>query len=181
MKRGLVVRIIFILTVASLCTFGATKAFAQRETEKKTNAFLPKKYTDVDIKEPNGNEYIINSEGELTKEKSAKFENPNNNTKDEYIRARVIGIIRNKDGSNAGVAPELNIEFTDEESWEEIGNYYYYKKIVKPGETTSNLFNDMKVGKDTLSKLEEGQYIEVDVIADSIESTKIYEAWGVKF
>lgn len=181
MKRGLVVRIIFIITVAALCTFGATKAFIQKETEKKTNAFSPKKYTDVDIKEPNGNEYIINSDGELAKEKSAKFENPNNNTKDEYIRARVIGIIRNNDGSNVGIEPDLNFEFTNEALWEKKGDYYYYKKIVKPGESTSNLFNDMKVGSDTLSKLEEGQYIEVDVIADSIESTKIYEAWGIKF
>lgn len=181
MKRGLVVKIFLALVVISICTFGVTKAFIQSETEKKTNTFSPKKYTDVEIKEPNGNQYIIDVNGELTESKSASFENPDNNTKDEYIRAKVIGIIRNEDGSNAGIAPDLDIQYKDDTCWEKIGEYYYYKKIIQPGESSSNLFDDMKVGDSTFNKLMEGQYIEVSVIVDSIESTKIYEAWGIKF
>lgn len=181
MKRVVVVKIFLGIFLIGMCTYGVTKAFIKGETDKEINAFAPKKYTDVEIKEPNGNEYIIDSNGNLNESKSAKFENPDNNTKPEYIRAKVIGVVRNADGSNAAILPKLDVQYSDDSKWEKIGDYYYYKKVVQPGESSSNLFDDVKVSTDTLSQLKEDQYIEVSVIVDSIESTKIYEAWGIKF
>ena len=181
MKKYSFFRIIISIALNILCIGAITMALLEKETEKVKNVFSPKTYTDVDINEPNGNTYIINSDGKLSANKSASFNNPDKGTKDEYIRAKIVGIIRNEDGSNEGICPDLDIQYNEDSLWEKKGDFYYYKKIVSPGESTSNLFNDIKVNQNTLEKLQNGQYIEVSVLADSIECSKAYEAWGIKF
>ena len=179
MKKYSFFRIIISIALIILCIGAITMALLEKETEKVKNVFSPKTYTDVDINEPNGNTYIINSDGKLSANKSASFNNPDKGTKDEYIRAKIVGIIRNEDGSNAGECPDLSIQYSLDYNWVEKNGYYYYTDVVIPGKGTSELFYDISVKQSTLDNLKPGQYIEVNVIADSIESTKVMEAWGL--
>lgn len=179
MRKGLF-KVIMVLTIVSICIGGVTYAYVGKKTDKLQNNFEPKKYTDVEIIEPNGQDYKIDEEGNLNNEKSAYFTNPDNNTKDEYIRATIIAVVRNEDGSNAGIQPKLDIAYNEGSKWiYNTDGYYYYTEIVRPGESTTNLFDNVKVSKETVNLLKEGQRIELSVIADSIESTKVKEAWGI--
>ena len=181
-KRKIVIGITGILVV-SAAVFGCVKsdtfALLSQNTEQKQNDFSPKKYTDVEIEEPNGNSYIIDVDGKLDQEKKVTFNNPDKSNKNEYIRAKVIAIIRNEDGSNVGKCPDLSIEYSLDYNWVEKDGYYYYTDIVEPGKGTSELFYGISVKQSTLDTLQPGQYIEVNVIADSIESTKVMQAWGL--
>ena len=47
-----------------------------------------------------------------------------------YVRARIL-----ESSSEA----EWTYEMGDEENWEKRGDFYYYKKMVAPGESTSSL------------------------------------------
>lgn len=181
---------ILIVSIIVTCSMaGVSYALINAQTKEVENDFNPKKYTDVEIKEPNGNKYIVNIDGTLDKEKCASFENPDNNTKDECIRARIIPIVREEDGSNAAIQPEIKVSFNNDDNWVKKDDYYYYKKVVSPGESTSNLFNNVAVEKETLGLLSKGQYIEINVIVDSVETSldtdnnynvsKVLEAWGV--
>lgn len=188
-KLSITLTIIFLLIVA-LGASKVTYAFITEQTEKVNNNFEPNKYTNVEIIEPNGPNYIINSDGTLDKNKSASFDNPDNLTKAEYMRAKVIPILRNADGSNVSSMPNISIQYTEDENWVKEGDYYYYTKVVLPGESSTELFTDIKINDETLSNMEEGQYIEISVLVDTIErpesdinkkpeDTKVFEAWGV--
>lgn len=181
-KHKIAISVVGILIISAAvfgCVKNKTFAFLSQNTEQRQNDFSPKKYTDVEIEEPNGNSYIIGVDGKLDQEKKVTFNNPDKSNKNEYIRAKVVAIIRNEDGSNAGECPDLSIQYSLDYNWVEKNGYYYYTDVVIPGKGTSELFYDISVKQSTLDTLKPGQYIEVNVIADSIESTKVMEAWGL--
>ena len=53
-----------------------------------------------------------------------------------YVRARIL-----ESSSEA----EWTYEMGDEENWEKRGDFYYYKKMVAPGESTSSLIRAVRV------------------------------------
>lgn len=172
----------------------------QKYTNMKANAFVPKKYTNVEIDEPNGQEYTIDDDGNVYvdgdtgKTKQACFTNPIDNVTYEYVRARIVAVVKYVDGNDAEEeVVEYKIANSDDsdgpgENWVKNGDYYYYKKPLEPGGATTNLFEKVKITsptKEELASENHERYIEFNVIVDTIETdengdtTKADKAWGV--
>lgn len=197
-SSGRIGRIVYYVTL-SVCIMQATELYSvavykpePARTVSLANEFSPKLFTNVEIVEPNGTDYeladekIKNNNGE----KIAFFENPTANTKAEYIRAKVVVMIKGADGNVIGSDSTLQYSFGSAlEDWgwiEGQDGYYYYKYDIKPGERTSNLLENLVVTSPTSQQLaEENKYIEFNVLADSIHVTgesgidAAIAAWGV--
>lgn len=180
--NGTVMRVVYYI-ILSFCIMQVTEVYSiatykpkPAETIALANEFSPKLYTNVEINEPNGTEYeLVSDKVENAKgEKIAYFQNPIANTKSEYIRAKIVAVIKNADGSAVG--SDFNLEYTFESAdtdWNWIkgeDGYYYYKDPVKPGESTSNLLENLSITSPTSSQLEtEKLFIEFNVLADTVE------------
>lgn len=169
----------------------------QKYTNIKVNAFVPKKYTNVAIEEPNGQNYTIDENGNVHvrdsgQTKQAYFTNPIDNVTYEYVRARIVAVVKYVDGRDAEsieVTYKMNDNNTPGEGWEERDGYYYYKEPLQPGGQTTNLFDRIQITSPKKSDLEtldeHGKYIEFNVIVDTIETdengdtAKADKAWGV--
>ena len=60
---------------------------------------------------------------------------------------------------------EWSYEIGDEENWEKRGDFYYYKKIVAPGESTSSLIRAVRVQKEG-----DGGEFQILVYEESVQS-----------
>lgn len=166
----------------------------QKSTNMKVNAFVPKKYTNVEIEEPNGQTYTMDENGKVYvkgdsgKTKQAYFTNPIDNVTYEYIRARIVAVVKYVDGNDV---EGVNVEYDEstintDGKWVKQGEYYYYKKPLEPGGSTSKFFSEVTIQSPDKKTLEgKGQYIEFNVIVDTIETdekgdtTKANTAWKV--
>ncbi len=73
-----------------------------------------------------------------------------------YVRARIL-----ESSSEA----EWTYEMGDEENWEKRGDFYYYKKMVAPGESTSSLIRAVRVQKEEI-----GGEFQILVYEESVQS-----------
>lgn len=177
---------IFLVMVGGITAL-TTSAMLGKKTTTVTNNFTPSKFTNVEIIEPNGSDYTVMSDGKLNKAKSAKFSNPDRNTKPEYIRARVVSVLRDSEGNAVlSNAPQFDLGMLGKNWMIGKDGYYYYKVVVKPNEETSNLFDDVKITSPSQDYLKtNNQSIEINVITDTVESDyngntdKAIVAWGV--
>lgn len=132
------------------------------------------------------------------------------NNADAYIRVCMIPrwVYKNEDGTEVDVISSSKytgvgnltsvviaedntldmgeITFRLAEDWREhwIFNsndgYFYYKKIVKPGESTTLLLDSLSISKDILDNADDGVYLKVDIISDSIQTVggALESRWG---
>lgn len=197
-KSGKLMRSVYYI-VLSVCIMQVTEVYSiatykpkPAESLSLANEFSPKLYTNVEINEPNGTEYeLVSNKVQNEKgEKIAYFQNPIANTKPEYIRAKIVAVIKDADGNAVGSDFSLVYTFgSDESTWGWVkgeDGYYYYKTVVKPGESTSNLLENLSITSPTTEQLASGSvYIEFNVLADTVEAigTNSEEAaitaWGV--
>lgn len=114
----------------------------------------------------------------------------NNGTTQAYIRIKIVPFW--KDGLptevNGNETVKLNI--SDSKLWKKIGGYYYYKKILKPGEKTECLLKDVKINSD-LNKINNNYNIKnlsIDVFTESIihvdennsvNDNRLEKTWGI--
>ena len=197
-KNGKLMRSVYYI-VLSVCIMQVTEVYSiatykpkPAETVSLANEFSPKLYTNVEINEPNGTEYELVSDKVQNEkgEKIAYFQNPIANTKPEYIRAKIVAVIKDSNGNAVGSDFSLVYKFgSDEATWGWVkgeDGYYYYKTVVNPGESTSNLLVNLSITSPTAEQLASGSvYIEFNVLADTVEASgtdsmeAAITAWGV--
>lgn len=169
-------------------------------TETASNAFYPKKYVDVSINEPNGQDYTITTDGTAKNKdnnvKKASVTNAFGSKKDVILRAKIVAEIydeTNQVYNESLTAADYTISvngdstYTDntgERQWLlHSDGYYYYTSILKVGEETSNLFDNVTITDTGISKIPEDGYVKFHVIIDSldveaIENITNYWDWG---
>lgn len=191
----------------------ASNPFLEVTTDTKINPFYPKTYTDIEIQEPNGKNYSLEDNATEVKNaegngKEVKFTNPSGNTKWEYVRVKVIAVVKNSDGSNASIpvvytlsAENIDAAVTESTKWlcttseNDSNAYFYYINPLEPGKSTTNLFHNLTISSPSVEELAiKEQHIEFSVITDTIQAQKdevrvdgqpiftaeyAEEAWGV--
>ena len=97
-------------------------------------------------------------------------------TVDVYVR---VALIANYLDSNGNIVNPATIsDFQPPASWIQIGDYYYYTKLLKPNETTDDLLtNSITLGEDAY-----GNDMQIVVIHQSIQAqpdTTVESVWPV--
>lgn len=130
---------------AQMYSMASFQELFQKCTNMKVNAFEPKKYTNVEIEETNGMEYTVDDDGNVYKkggtaveadQKAAYFTNPIDSVTYEYVRARIVAVVKTADGNDVEgmeIKDKINIAHENSGDWKQEGNYYYYKKPLEPG------------------------------------------------
>lgn len=167
-------------------------------TETKSNAFYPKKYVDVSINEPNGQDYTITTggvaENKDSKGKEASVTNAFGSKKDVILRAKIVAEIY--DGTNQvynesltaadyTISVDGDSTYTDNTSKNKwllhSDGYYYYTSILEVGKETTKLFDNVTITSTGISKIPEDGYVKFHVIIDSLDadvSKDVTTYWG---
>ena len=163
-----------LLIVCLLLTFvlaaGATVAFIQMSTDAIQNTFSPAK-VEIEILE----------DQTATRKQNIKIKNlKTEEAVPVYVRATlVINWEDTIDGTMQIIAPPDGgkVEVGDVRGgWFQVGDIYYYKKVLQPGEVSSVMLNDIIV---TLPEESTAQCI-VDVHAEAIQAepaVAVTSAW----
>lgn len=172
------------VVLLALISVGSTLGMLQDSTDTVENPFTPGQ-GDIGIiessgsSETSGESYELDSSGSA--DKNVWITNPEGSLNvPMYIRVRLVPVWRNSTGENAGnIDREIKYNLAEgwTQNWVQNGDYYYYKKVLQPGETTEQLLDSVHVD----GGIPEGMTLEIQVIADSIqaEGGAAQEAWGV--
>lgn len=85
-------------------------------------------------------------------------------TSEAYVRARVIP----KWSKSSLSVSNVNIDISSGD-WEERDGHYYYKYSLKPGETTSNLVNNVSIGD--LTEEYAGEQFTLKVVGEGFQES----------
>lgn len=160
------------LAVVAATSIFATLALSSAKTNDKTNEFSPFTVTDTQIKET---EYTVEKKEDkfVITNKNITVENPNTNIS-KAVYARIKVVITPKDGNLVFYDNYDDLLTATEnvlsDGWVYDKGFYYYTKVIKPGEKTPELFEG---GSITLNTTEE---CNIEVIADTVQA----EANGAK-
>lgn len=83
-----------------------------------------------------------------------------------YLRVKIVYGVDSTELS-AEECFKLNI---NEEHWELHDGWYYYKGIVKPDETTPNVFSHVEIVGDTVDNSYLGKTLQLTVVAHAVQS-----------
>lgn len=175
-KRVLLISSVLLIVV--LAAVGGTQAYMLAKTQTVQNNLAPG-VADITISEPNGSSYTLSPN---SVDKIVAVQNPEgDHAIPVYVRARLVPILRSSSGDGTGVEVK-NVTYPgiNTTSWVKIGDYYYYKAILQPGTTTPNLITKAQVSGETIP---DGQHLEIQVIADSIQTVANaeFDAWKLHF
>lgn len=87
---------------------------------------------------------------------------------------------------NKMVVGDFTFHFANgwEANWFYKEGYFYYRQVLKPGETTTQLLDQVSLTEDTTEKRDEykGVTVEIEVLADILqaEGGAAEDAWGIK-
>lgn len=173
-------------------------------TETASNAFYPKQYVDVSIKEPNGSEYVVQNNNQVAvddngtlKDKVAYVENAGSSKKPVILRAKIVAEIYDATNSvyqesmttsedytvSIKVGDAYQSKYTDKTKnhWYYFGGYYYYTSIVDVDADTTSLFDKVELTTKGKNKIPEDGYVKFHVIIDSLDAelckNKEYETY----
>lgn len=178
----------FVMVISVTSVLGVS-AYLSAESKNKGNYFSPFTFTNIDIYEENGTDYIFNdgvivkkgaNDGEIAN-KVATIKNPIvGNVKPVYIRVAVVPVVRGTQLINLTQKYTYTVEFEPGDNWVKCDDdgYYYYTIPVDPGEETTDLFGGnsitIKNGSTVVTSLDqEIQYVNVDVIADAVQAVEL--------
>lgn len=178
-----------VLLVSAVTVIGV-RAYLAAQTEDKTNKFFPMTYTNTEITETytpatataDGNDTtrlyeVINEE--ITK--TAQVHNLDGaDKKPVYARVAIVPTVRLY---QAGKLPEnitSKVDFSYDiqagTDWVKNGGYYYYKTMLMPGDSSTDVFKDGKLKitvKCEESLINAGDIkVDVAVIADTIQAVE---------
>lgn len=168
----------------------AVRAYLEAATEDKLNVFDPMTYTNTEI-----NDNLPTSSFEMTRKsndyhvlqldtdvsKTAVVHNlDGGDKKPVYVRVAVVPIVRVlNDGVYENITSFCNnfsVTFTAGSDWTQVGDYYYYARVLNPDDSSSSVFADDKIHV-TFEINEEvidptKVKITVDVVADTIQAVE---------
>ena len=161
--RVIMIIFIFVIAIASYEVW----AYFTHKTSKTNNIILG--YNKISVNE--------NYEPPLSIEKGSSF------TKEPYVSniGNVDCYVRIKSVvSDSRVGDYLSIDYnTNDFSFNEIDGYWYYKYLIKPGESTSALFTTVSIAEDAEDIIFDG--FDIYVYAESVQSVdglSMDEVWG---
>ena len=199
----------FAVMLAATLSIVGVRALLTAETDAKVNTFGPMTYTNTQVEEAaemlatleNGLYLGKKGSGSSAKDslvipKQATVKNLEGaDKKPVFIRVSLNYSIYDKDYINiTALYPPESISYAvDTSNWTKVGDYYYYGKIVNPGESTAPIFTDdaygnqeiTKVGGNTVTTdntgsielvfpkatlLDEDCEVEIDVVADTVQA-----------
>ncbi|MBQ1554191.1 MAG: hypothetical protein IIZ68_01905 [Clostridia bacterium] len=184
------------IMILSASAVVSVHAYLSAQTDVKNNPFSPWQYTftDISISEPHGHNYVFatsgTSPGKFVTSDSAKTAEvkvtSGQDKKPVFIRATIVMEIYDSNGVNimrkytTPCAPGYNVEPTfdiDTTNWTAksggAGTYYYYNKIVLPGETAPDLLKGTGVTISHPEVLPDGATVSVRVITDAVQAVSI--------
>lgn len=153
--------IITTVLITSIC-LASTAFFIS--TDKTRNVFKVAKY-EIDTKEN-----FKQSKEWKTKSIKKEVWVENNGTLPAYVRIKVVPFWKSGLPLMYDDKKTIQLEFSNSKLWKKIGDYYYYKKILEPGEKTENLIDGVNVNADLLESNKDYNIkdLSVDVFTDSI-------------
>jgi hypothetical protein len=173
---------------------GLTLAFMTAKTNPVTNNFTPG-VANIVVSEPNGSSYPISSDHSVNK--IVAITNPSSqvggkNPIPVYVRVRLVPVMRYASGGGTelavGTGEHVNVSYScsatpkiSNDAWTDVqpDGYYYYKRVLQPGETTANLIDKAIVN----GGISSNKNLEIQVIADSVqvEGNAEQDAWHMKY
>ena len=171
---------IVILVVVAV---SGTLAFMSAKTKEVNNNFTPG-VANITVSEPNGSSYTISNDNSVCKVVAiTNLSTPvsGSNPIPVYVRVRLVPVMRHANGAEGTGEPmNVNYNFVNPTKWIPIGDYYYYNEVLKPGDTSKELIN----GATITSGIPQGEKLEIQVIADSIQTVsddELIKTWGIPF
>ncbi|NLG92041.1 MAG: hypothetical protein GX485_00475 [Clostridiales bacterium] len=167
------------LILISAIAVGGTTAYMLAKTGSKTNTFT-KGDANIEVSEPGDGNYTLDRNNRIAKEVYVTNDNKTTpNAIPVYVRVRLVPIVRDADGNGTGESVQVEYPDLNTANWEQHGDYYYYKGVLQPGETTKALIKTAWI-KDGIPA---GKTVEIQVIADSIQTVGgvSKEAWGLLY
>lgn len=156
-----------ILLVSVVCVL-VVRAYLTARSNEKLNEFAPMTYTDTEIHEDT-TQYTLSVASTI--DKNAVVHNPaGSQKKPVYVRVAVVCKVYDKDGINVSTKYNCQPTFTLASDWTNGDDgYYYYNKVLLPGEDTSNLFaSDITISN--TADVPTDHTIKIDVIADTVQA-----------
>lgn len=189
-KLSVVRRVSYIFLAFTVFEFSGVFALAGLKglyvvTETKSNAFYPKKYVDVSIKEPNGQDYsidtdniVVNDEGEG---KQVYVENTGCSKKSVILRAKIVAEIYdetkdlyqgnlNSEDYEISVKNDATYNTKSSKNWYYSDGYYYYTSILDVDTKTTDLFDRVIITDEGIDKIPEGCYVKFHVMIDCLDA-----------
>ncbi len=162
-------KLLTISLLAIVVTFFTQETLAYYSTVgKATNVvtsgdiqFIIHEMTDAGTEFPEEGVYII--PGDVV---SKKVSVENVCTHPFYLRVKIVYGIDSQELS-AEECFKLNI---DETNWEYVDGWHYYKGIVEPGETTSDVFSKVEIVGNKVDNSYIGKTLSLSVIAHAVQS-----------
>ena len=167
------------LILIAVIAVGGTTAYMLAKTGSKTNTFT-RGDANIEVSEPGDGNYTLDRNNRIAKEvyvTNDKQTTPN--AIPVYVRVRLVPVVRDADGNGTGDSVQVEYPDLNTVNWEQHGDYYYYKGILQPGNTTKNLIKSAEIKGGIAS----GKKVEIQVIADSIQTVGDVskEAWGLLY
>lgn len=159
--------IIFI----SIVNVMVVRAYLTAQSDEMQNEFAPMTYTDTEIYESTSKNLTMDTS--YIVEKSAVVKNPaGGQKKPVFVRVAVVCAVYDPSGINIAYQYNCTASFTlNTADWTKGSDgYYYYNKIVDPGEETSELFDGKSVKINNAESLPEDCTVHVNVIADTVQA-----------
>lgn len=174
-------RLILLLVSLSLILaagVGVTLALIIDQSDDVENVFEPSRVSCAVVEKINGSEETTGGTAttidEVTLKKDVQIKNTGDT--DAYIRAAIIVNWKKADGTVWAQAPaDEDYTMTIGSDWTKIGDFYYYKSSVIPGDTTTNLIVSATQEN---SAPEEGYYLSIEIVASAIQSSLANTAQG---
>lgn len=192
-------RKLILTSSALLCTalllVGGTLAYLREKTPQVVNEFAPA-IVNIAVVENGGEPFETGNgleyHGTESIAKSVKVRNLDKEeapSTDAFIRVKLVAVLRNADGSNAGPV-DVDYVFGDSQNWKaQNDGCYYYTLPVAPGKETDELLQSVIVNNP--EQIPDGGHIEIQVLADAVQArpdataagdvndTPAMQAWGI--
>lgn len=147
-----------------LITFGIQNTYAalQMKSETVENSFSP-----MENKAPQINENVSGNDNYITEKKDVTV--TNNNEFSVRVRAIIIASWQHANGNTLAVTPVEGTDYSIEygNDWENKDGFYYYKDVLKKGETTTELISECKPLK---AAPVEGYTLSINIVSQTIQS-----------
>ncbi len=158
------------LVVLLCATAATTLAYLATQTEGITNTFIP-----AEVRNEISEDLDDNTKKDVTVKNTGNV--------DAYIRAQIIVTwVDEKRNPYGGAVPALGTDYTitwpESSDWTKGSDgFYYYKQPVAPDDSTTNLFDELKVVENL-----EGYRLSVEILSQSIQAEPeeaVENAWGM--
>lgn len=169
-------RLILLLVSLSLILaagVGVTLALIIDQSGDVENVFEPSRVSCAVVEDQKTNDAPT---GQVEVETKTNVKIKNTGDTDAYIRAAIIVNWKKADGTVWAQAPaDEDYTMTIGSDWTKVGDFYYYKSSVIPGDTTTNLIVS---ATQVNSAPEEGYYLSIEIVASAIQSSLADTAQG---